>query len=218
MTGCCRAIDDHFDATKVCSQLDDLEKSGPADETRLLVEQVMKESVSDFQVLDIGAGLGVIAEQLLAAGARQATLVELSTAYADAARRRLAERGHSDRVTVRRGDFLELAAQVGPADVVTLDKVICCYPDMHTLVDQSASKALKFYAASYPRDHLMVRIAFWFENSIRLLRRNPFRTYVHAVAAIERRLRANGFELHSVKQTFLWRIVLFKRTAKRAAI
>ena len=46
--------------------------------------------------------------------------------------------------------FLALADQLEPADIVTLDKVICCYADMRRLLDQSAGKARKLYAASEP--------------------------------------------------------------------
>jgi len=213
MSACCRAIEDHFDVTKVRSQLDELEKNGPAPETRLLVEVVTKQGARGCQVLDIGAGLGVIAEQLLAAGACKATLVELSPAYSDAAQRRMVEKGLADLITVKQGDFLELAPEIDAAEIVTLDKVICCYPNMAQLVDQSARKALRFYAATYPRDHLLVRLMIRFENLSRRLRQNPFRAYVHSVAALERRLRANGFELRTLRKTFMWRIVLFERVS-----
>ena len=38
------------------------------------------------------------------------------------------QRGYDDRWHGIVGDFVEIADQVPRADVVTLDKVICCYP------------------------------------------------------------------------------------------
>lgn len=211
MSACCRAIDDHFDAAKVQSQVADLAKNGPARETTLLIEQVQARASRGYDVLDIGAGLGVVAERLLAAGARRATLVDVSMSYHAAAQRRMADSGLAERVTLKCGDFLALADQLEPADIVTLDKVICCYSDMQRLVDQSARKARRLYAASYPRDNWLVRLAIGFENLTRRLRRKPFRAYVHPVNGIEQLLRANGFELCASKQTSFWRIVLFER-------
>jgi len=164
-----------------------------------------------YDVLDIGAGLGVVAERLLADGADRATLVDASIAYQAAARRRLTEGGLAERVTLKCGDFLELANQLEPADIVTLDKVICCYPDMRRLVEESARRARKLYAASYPRDNWLTRLAIGYENLARRLRRKPFRAYVHPVNGIEQVLRANGFELSASRQTWFWRIALYER-------
>ena len=104
MSACCRAIDDHFDAARVQSQMADLEKNGPARETALLIEQVQLRAARSYDVLDIGAGLGVVAERLLAAGARRATLVDASLAYHAAAQRRAADGGLAERVTLKCGD------------------------------------------------------------------------------------------------------------------
>ena len=45
---------------------------------------------------------------------------------------------------------MEVAARVPSADVVVLDKVICCYPDMPALVQASAAKARRLYAIVVP--------------------------------------------------------------------
>src|SRR5687768_8211922 len=213
MSACCDAIEGHFDVAKVRSKLEALERSGPEAETQLLIDLLTKAGVGGCRLLDIGAGLGVIAEQLLGAGAREAILVDLSPAYTEGARRRLAQKGLIDRAAFETGDFLDLAAGIEAAEIVTLDKVICCYPDMAPLVEQSARKALRFYAATYPRDNWAARLSIGLENLGRRLRRKPFRAYVHPVTDIEQLVRANGFEPRAVETKGMWRIVLFERRA-----
>jgi hypothetical protein len=63
------------------------------------------------------------------------------------------------------GDFIDLAEQVPEADAVTLDRVVCCYPDATTLVGASARKARRVYGLVYPRRRLGVRIFTAFPES-----------------------------------------------------
>jgi hypothetical protein len=39
-------------------------------------------------------------------------------------------RGHAEQVQFLHGDFLALAPAIAPADLVTLDRVLCCYPEL----------------------------------------------------------------------------------------
>jgi len=92
------------------------------------------------------------------------TAIEASTAFAKAAQDEAQELGWSDKVEVRRGNFVDLAESVPEHDIVTLDRVICCYHDMQSLVRLSAARAVKFYGVVYPRDVLWNKIAFRFMN------------------------------------------------------
>ena len=210
---CCQAIDRHFSAEKADDLEDALRSKGPPAETRLLVTALTRAGVAHSTVLDVGAGTGLLTQQLLEAGARRAVLVDISNAYLAAAADRLTQAGLSDRVQFRQGDVTELAGELDDADVVTLDKVICCYPDARALIASSTRRALRYYAASYPRDRLLVRLSIWFENLIRRLRGNPFRAFVHPIRSVEALIRQSGFEVLSVEQTFFWRCALFIRTA-----
>jgi hypothetical protein len=69
-------------------------------------------------------------------------------------------------------------------------------------------------ALSFPRKRLLVRSMFWFENTMRKLRRNQFRTFIHPVRAIESQLNASGFVLRSVRHTSIWRVALFEPRAE----
>ena len=103
-------------------------------------------------LLDIGGGVGVAQLDLLSAGLRSATDVDASSAYLDVAREEAQRRGYSERVSYRHGDLVALAPEIEPADIVTLDRVICCYHDMPALVRASAAKARRLYGLVYPHD------------------------------------------------------------------
>src|SRR5918995_1651288 len=122
---CCQGVDEMFGEKTAEHDLRRYRKRGPSKSTRVLVEALKREGIEHATVLDIGGGIGAIQHELLEAGAERATSVEASVAYVRAAREEAERRGHTDRITHREGDFVALAHLVEPADVVTLDRVIC---------------------------------------------------------------------------------------------
>ena len=210
---CCGPIAAHFTEEKAAGLEKELISHGPPAETQLLVDALKREGVAGMTILDVGAGIGVLTEGLLNAGAQTAVLVDISNAYLNAASRRLSRPEFFERVKFRQGDVTELDEELSDADIVTLDKVICCYPDFRALVQQSTRKARRYYAASYPRQRWATRAAIRFENFIRSVRGNPFRAYVHPVHPLEALIEQNGFVRKHVQQTFFWRCTLFERTS-----
>jgi magnesium-protoporphyrin O-methyltransferase len=204
-------LDAKFDARNAEQQARAYRRSGPARETQLLIDALRDAGVDGASVLDIGGGIGAVQLGLLAAGAYRVVSVEASSGSIDAGRSLAREQGYGDRVEYRRGDFIELAAEIPEVDVVTLDKVICCYPGMDALVERSAGRAARLYAAVYPRDALFIRLVNRVQNAFRGLVRSEFRTWIHSTAAIEQLLHRHGFRLRSVAQTMIWRIVVFER-------
>jgi methyltransferase family protein len=116
------------------------ERKGPGRATRLLLDALREYRLRAESLLDIGGGVGVVSFELLSAGTTltRATLVEASPSYLDMAAREAEKRGWSDRLRLVAGDFSNIAKSVEPADVVTMHRVICCYPeasDADALVD-----------------------------------------------------------------------------------
>ena len=91
-------------------------------------------------ILDIGGGIGVIDQELLKAGAGHATMVDVSHAYLDVAREEARDADLLDRIDFHHGDFVGRAAETEPADIVTLDRVVCCYHDADALVGLSSAR------------------------------------------------------------------------------
>jgi magnesium-protoporphyrin O-methyltransferase len=167
----------------------------------------------DGHVLDVGGGIGVIDQELLRAGASRATLADASRASVAVAREAAAAAGLADRITFLEGDAVRRTEEIAGADVVTLDRVICCYPDVHALVGLSAARAGRLYGIVLPRDRWIVRMgialeALWF----RLVRKG-YRPFAHENSLVDQLAVAQGLEPLEETGTFFWRVALFRRPA-----
>jgi magnesium-protoporphyrin O-methyltransferase len=212
---CCCAntrFDSTFNDRHASKQLEQYRRDGPNDTTRALLHALRAAGMREATLLDIGAGVGIIHHELLGSGARSAVHVDAALAHMRLARDEAARRGHTERVTFVHGDFVGMANEIAPADVVTLDRVICCYPDMERLVTTSASKARHLYGAVFPRERLVSRVGVALENFARRLTRNPFRAYIHSTEGIDAALRRQGLTLRSVADTFIWRVAVYARS------
>ncbi len=176
-------------------------RRGPSKTTRMLVDALSRMGLEGSTLLDIGGGVGAIEHSLLAAGVSTATDVDASAAYLSAARAEAERRGLSDRVRYEHGNFVALAGELPPADVVTLDRVICCYDDMQKLVSLSSALAGRYYGVVYPRDTWWTRLGVRIGNFLLRLQRSNFRSYVHPTSAVEALIHANGLTRRFHRQT-----------------
>ena len=200
-----------FGKRQASGQLKRYRKKGPDKTTRLLLDALTAEGVEGLSLLDIGGGIGVIALELFKTGVTAATEVEASPAFIPLAQAEATQQGVSDRVAVREGDFVALAAGIPTAGIVTLDRVICCYPDMPALVGQSAAKAAKLYGVVYPRDTWWVRALGTLANRVLPLLRNPLRLYIHPTAAVDALIRDNGLAQRFHRDAGYWQVVVYAR-------
>lgn len=210
MTSCCRSLDAQFDRDRVRKELELYRERGPSP-TTVALGGSLERAGAEGSLLDIGGGLGGLAALLLEQGISSAVNVEISAAFVEASRALAEEEGYADRLHHRLGDFTSLAPRLEPADVVTLDRVICCYPDMERLVRLSAGKARRLYGFVVPRFRWLVRVGMALQNLARRLRGSAFRTYVHSLDAIDGVLREAGFELRSGSRTFVWEVRAYGR-------
>ena len=201
-----------FDDGHAVKQLKRYRRRGANRTTRMLLDGLRAAGVQDASVLDVGAGIGIVHHELLADGARAAVHVDAALPHMRVAREESRRRGHEGRVTFVHGDFVALADGISPADVVTLDRVICCYPDMERLVAASGAKAQRLYGAVFPRERWVMKVMLVVENFVRRLRRNPFRAYIHPTAAIDAAARRQGLTPRLVRDTLLWRVAVYARS------
>ncbi|MHA2602867.1 MAG: class I SAM-dependent methyltransferase [Candidatus Thorarchaeota archaeon SMTZ1-83] len=207
----CVGIELRFDRKKAAQELQDYRNNGPKNTTRRLIDAVMAEDVSEMTLLDIGGGVGAIQHELLKAGASSSISVEASQAYIKAAKLEGKRQGHADRMSHCHGDFVDLAPDIPECDIVTLDKVVCCYHDMRRLVEESSARAKRVYGLVYLRDHWYARIWTALDNFRNMLRRNPFRQFVHPPEEVERILRRKGFQKRFHHKAGTWLTVVYSR-------
>jgi SAM-dependent methyltransferase len=211
-SGCACAANE-FDERHAREDLAKLRRSGPAKTTRWLLDALGLGGVEGWSVLDIGAGVGAVHLELLDAGAASAVDIDISPAFVAAARDEAARRGRSDAVSYEIGDFVAIAPSLEPADIVALDRVVCCYSDMEALVSLSTSRARRRYGLVYPRDTWWIRNGARVMNALAGLFRAKTRFYVHATRNVDGLVRAAGFEQRMRRTTAFWQVTVYERPA-----
>lgn len=207
----CQGIEKVFDDKSVTKELARYRKSGPRPTTAKLLKALKAQGVRGLSLLDIGGGVGAIQHSLLDAGVEHATDVDASSANLQAARSEAQRRGFAEQVTFEHGNFLELAAQVPPADIVTLDRVICCFPDMPNMVRLSLERARKYYALVYPRDTWLVRLVIMLENLFLRISKNPFRSFAHPNEEVHAMITAAGFHRLYFDAGLFWQVAVYAK-------
>jgi len=207
----CVGIEEMFDDEHAEDELKRYRRRGPRRTTRLLIRELMSQGVQGRTVLDVGGGVGALHLALLEAGACSATDVDASAAFLRAAQDEAARRGLDSRITHSHGNFVELARETAPADIVALDRVVCCYDDAQSLLELAAERTKVLLGLVYPRDNWLSRLV----NSLFNLRwvrdADGFRTYVHPRKKVESILMSRGLEpLRRINRGF-WQVAVFSR-------
>jgi SAM-dependent methyltransferase len=171
---------------------------------RRMVGFLEQQGVEGSKVLEIGGGVGEIEVELLKAGAASAVNLELSPAFEPYARELLRETGLEHRAEYRLHDIAEEPAPVEPADVVVLNRVVCCYPDYERLLGAAAARAQRLLVFSYPRPWLLARAFARLVNLAMRARRREFRVYIHRPEAM-----LAVVEEHGLRPTFQHRGVVW---------
>ncbi|MCC5914908.1 MAG: methyltransferase domain-containing protein [Balneolaceae bacterium] len=213
MTCCshCRDSEDFFDEKTARRDLKKYRRWGPEKSTRLLIDAVRKSMVEGDTLLDVGGGIGIIQLELFESGLGSSVNVDASSSYQAVSKAEADLRGFSSKTEYHFGDFTEMAEELGPADIVTLDKVICCYPDMIKLLTKSLSRCRKIYGLVYPKVNFFTKIGFGLVNLWFKLRGSQFRTYLHPPEQVDSLVRENGFKQVSYHTTILWQVVVYEK-------
>ena len=208
---CCEVTDSAFSEAEAWSERKSYLKNGPAKQTQLILEAVRSLGFKNAALLDIGGGIGTIHHELLEDVAEAATHVDASSAYLKEAKAEAVRRGHGERVNFIHADFTDIAADLPKADIVTLDRVVCCYPDFRSLLEAAADHSRKALALTYPRETWYMRFGLRVINFFQRLRRDPFRVFLHPIADMDSLIKKDGFERVSVRRLFVWEMALYRR-------
>jgi magnesium-protoporphyrin O-methyltransferase len=186
-----------YDGRDAEKDLASWQRSGPRRTTQELIDVIRAEGVADATVLDIGAGVGAIHTALLEAGAARAVDVDAAREYLTTARAEAERRGLADRVEYRYGDVVELAADLPPADIVTLDFVICCYPYLGPLLHAAVHSKPRLVGLAYPRDAWWMVAFMRGYNVVHAVRGSPARYFAHRHARVRGLMAEAGYvEIH----------------------
>jgi len=163
-------------------------------------------------VLELGCGTAALGVALLEMGATSLTGVDLSPASIDLARQRADDAGFAEAATFEVGNAAETDAE--SRDWVILDRVICCYGDVESLLERAISLARERIAISVPESRGwrgLVNRPLWLAEFAWDRWQGGCRGYVHDLRHIERRLAAAGFARAASDRIGLWHIGIYDR-------
>lgn len=176
-----------------------------------MVAAASGEGIDGARVLEIGGGIGTLQAELLGRGAALGEVVELVPAWEPYARELARERAIEAKTSFRIADVLERPDSVEAADIVLLNRVVCCSPDGIALAAQAAQLARRTLVFSFPRDVVWVRAGLALLNAGLRIARCPFRAFVHSPAELVRASERAGLSLVESGQSALWAFVALRR-------
>ncbi len=187
-------------------------KKGLGAESRTIAEALSSLGVNGKSLLEIGCGLGSLTFELLRLGVSKAQGVDLSPEMIAAAREFASRVGYSTRTAFEEGDGAE--ARLPSADIVVLDKVMCCYPVLEPLLKNSLSASNSLYGFSVPKDKgvwgLLSRVFFRFEKVSLRLRGCKAYSYMHSTDVMNSILMQHGFSLVFEKGVGYWLVRIYR--------
>lgn len=215
--GCCGPRYSVFDEGIAREELEAYRRDGADPQSLDLLDALTREGIEGASAVDIGAGVGTIGHGLVAAGVAHLTDVDGSPAYLAAARAEASRRGTLERWEFREGDYVTLAGDIGPAEVVTLGRVLCCYEDWRGLVAASTTGTHRLYAVVYPVSRWWLRVGASIANPLFRLMRRTFRIYIHPDRAVDAAIRAAGFERIHARRWMVWQTAVYRRISSPSA-
>ena len=210
---CCEITDNAFSEAEANAEIKNYRRRGPANQTKLILEAIRSLHLKDASVLDVGGGIGTIHHELLKDVAREAMHVDASSAYLKVATEEANRLGHGKQVKFIHADFTDVAADLPQVDIVTLDRVVCCYPDFRSLLKAAAGKSRQAIALTYPRETWYMRIGLSIINFFQRLGGDPFRVFLHPVVEMEALMNREGLQKVSVRRLFVWEMALYQRVS-----
>lgn len=213
MASCCRAApcEELFTSRLARADLALYRRRGLDGVSRRMVASLPTEAYAGGRVLDIGGGIGAFQAELLKRGARSGEVVELVGSYAPYAATLAAEAGLTDRSTYRVHDLLAEPEAVEPADVVVLNKVICCSSEGLKLVRAAADLTRCTLVLSYPRDSWLTRLAGRTQHAFFRLVGRSYRFFVRPSRAVTASAEAAGLKLVDLARGAIWERATFRR-------
>src|SRR5688500_11824294 len=186
-------------------------KKGLDKTAQAMVEMLAERGLEGATVLEVGGGAGEIQLELLRRGAASATNLELSPAYEPEAAALIAEAGLAGRVQRRQVDIAIDPDAVEPADIVVLNRVVCCYPDYARLLGAAADHARHHLVFSHPPRNAVSRAVVATQNLLLRVSGREFRTFAHPPAAMRAVLAEHGLRPAVARSGPVWQVVAATR-------
>jgi Methyltransferase domain len=181
--------------------------------SRRIAEFLKRQGIQGRTLLEVGGGIGAIQIELLKAGITRAVNIELTPTYEEAARALLREAGFEARVERRLMDFAEATGEVEAADIVIMNRVICCYPDMPKLAGVAADHTRELLVMSFPKERWWTRAVVGMGDFVLRVARQQFQVFLHPPDEIIATAERHGLKTVSNQTSFFWEVASLRRTS-----
>ncbi len=163
--------------------------------SRRIAELLKQQDIVGRTLLEVGGGIGAIQIELLKAGITRAV-----------------NTGLEDRVERRVMDFAEATSEVEAADVVIMNRVICCYPDMPKLAGAAAGHTREVLMVSFPKERWWTRALIRLADLGLRVARQQFQIFLHPPDKILATAERHGLKAVSTQTSFFWEVASMHRT------
>jgi SAM-dependent methyltransferase len=206
-------LDKTFNKARATADARDYLQNGLGKRGRKLIQYLLSVGERPFTVLDIGCGAGAVHQELLRQGAAgQVVGVDASSAFLAAAGKNAAQLRLAEATSYQQADFALQADGFEAADVVVMDRVICCYPHLSQLLRAAAEHARRYLALSFPLDRWWVRLPVWLVDRFLTLFGSGYHPYVHRHEEIVAIAAAAGLRPVHRDRSGVWQIMVFARS------
>jgi magnesium-protoporphyrin O-methyltransferase len=186
-------------------------KKGLAKEQQLLLEGISALGLEEKTILEIGCGVGGLHLTMVKQGASFATGIDISEGMLNGAKRLSRELGLEHNTNYLLGDVVQMNGIVPDADIVVLDKVVCCYENILDLLEKSSVKSKQVYAFTYPNPNILVKTSFHGLIFLGTTFKWVFRPYWHNWDALIREVKKRGFKQTYMNSTLMWQVRVLER-------
>ncbi len=189
-------------------------RNGLDSTSRRIVDLLKEQGVDGLTLLEVGGGIGAIQLELLKAGLARAISVELTPTYEASATELLREAGLEDRVERLVMDFVDAGSRIGEADIVVMNRVICCYPNLPRLAGAASDHARGILVMSFPKERWWTRVLVSMANAGMGIARREFRIFLHPFAQILATGEQHGLTLSIDRPGVFWEIAAMTRASR----
>jgi magnesium-protoporphyrin O-methyltransferase len=207
---CCGA-DQFFDLKGAQKEMKRFKRKGAGKATKQLLKFLFLQDVKGKTLLDVGGGIGAIQWSFLKNGGTKTMDVDASNGYIKVAETHAIENNLMGKTQFLIGNFADKSEEIHNYDFVTLDKVICCYPDYKSLLGMALEKCNETIALTFPLGGPISKIIAIFGNMYFYFKKNPFHSYVHSPRDIEKFIHSRGFKTIHKRISFPWHIQVYDK-------
>ena len=202
-----------------CEFCEDYKKAGLSRSSKILFDLLVEDGVKDKSVLELGSGAGGFSIELLRHGASNVVGIDLSPEMVKVATELSRESGFGDRAKFEQGNGA--IASLPRVDIVIMDKVICCYSDIGSLLKNATGASQSIVGFVAPRGEGLLkwplRFGVWIVNIVEK-RRHRILFYVHSLEKLEKTLQDSGFTLQKKRGSRMWLGFFYKLNSQSQMI